>query len=150
MRYLPALLIAALPVAGCQEKQPMTVSDFMNNEAALYGTLVRCEQDPSAGTDLECSNARQAAERLLVIEERALRKAREEAFASAREEYRARLERERELRLKAEAEAEEARLQALLSRQQDELEEIEEVDVPGEIDVISETAAPAAEPPPGE
>jgi hypothetical protein len=150
MRYLPALLIAALPVAGCQEKQPMTVSDFMNNEAALYGTLVRCEGNPSAGTDLECSNARQAAERISVIEERALRKAREEAFASAREEYRARLDRERELRLKAEAEAEEARLQALLNRQQDEEGEAEETDAPGEVEAVGETAASEVEPPPGD
>lgn len=115
MRYLPALLLALLFLTGCEEQQPMTVADFMGNEAALYGTLTRCQENPSAGTDPECRNARQAAERISVIEERAMRKAREEAFASAREEYRARLDRERELRLKAEAEAEEARLQALLN-----------------------------------
>lgn len=115
MRNSSALLIALLMLAGCQEKQPMTVSDFMNNEAALYGTLARCQDNRSAGTDAECQNARQAAERISVIEERAMRKAREEAFASAREEYRVRLERERELRLKAEAEAKEARLEALLN-----------------------------------
>lgn len=115
MRYLPVLLIAMVCLVGCQEKQPMTVADFMGNEAALYGTLTRCQENPSAGTDPECRNARQAAERISVIEERAMRKAREEAFANAREEYRAQLDRERELRLKAEAEAEEARLKALLN-----------------------------------
>jgi len=115
MRYVPVLLMAAWVLTGCQEQQPMTVSDFMGNEAALYGTLTRCQENPSAGTDPECRNARQAAERLSVIEERAMRKAREEAFASAREEYRAQLDRERELRLKAEAEAQEARLRNLLS-----------------------------------
>lgn len=150
MRYLPALLIAALPLAGCQEKQPMTVSDFMNNEAALYGTLTRCQENPAAGTDPECGNARQAAERISVIEERAMRKAREEAFASAREEYRARLDRERDLRLKAEAEAEEARLQALLSQQLGQEGEVEETDAPGEVDVTGEMVAPEVEPPPGD
>jgi hypothetical protein len=119
MRYLPALLVALLFLTGCEEKQPMSVADFMGNEAALYGTLTRCQENPSAGTDPECRNARQAAERIAVIEERAMRKAREEAFASAREEYRAQLDRERELRLKAEAEAEEARLRALLSPEPD-------------------------------
>lgn len=119
MKYLPALLSAVLFLAGCEEKQPMSVADFMGNEAALYGTLTRCQDNPSAGTDPECRNARQAAERISVIEERAMRKAREEAFASAREEYRAQLDRERELRRKAEAEAEEARLRALLSPEPD-------------------------------
>lgn len=128
----------------------MTVSDFLNNEVALYGTLARCQENPSAGTDPECGNARQAAERISVIEERAMRKAREEAFASARDEYRARLDRERDLRLKAEAEAEEARLQALLNQQQYGVDDVEEVEVPIEADVISETAPPAAEPPPGD
>lgn len=122
MRYLPALLVALLFLTGCEQQQPMSVADFMGNEAALYGTLTRCQENPSAGTDPECRNARQAAERISVIEERAMRKAREEAFASAREEYRAQLDRERELRLKAEAEAEEARLRALLSPEPDALE----------------------------
>lgn len=126
MRYLPALLSAALLLAGCEERQPMTVADFMGNEAALYGTLTRCQENPSAGTDPECRNARQAAERISVIEERAMRKAREEAFASARAEYRAQLDRERELRLKAEAEAEEARLQSLLSPAPEDVESGEE------------------------
>ena len=54
-----------------------------------------------------------AAERIAAIEERLLRQAREEAFETARAEYRARLDRERELRLEAEAAAEDARLRAL-------------------------------------
>ena len=115
MKHMLPIFVAALAVAGCAEKQPMTVSQFLENEAALYGTLARCQDNPSAGTDAECRNARAAAERISVIEERAMRKAREEAFATAREEYRTRLDRERALRMQAEAEAEGARLQTLLA-----------------------------------
>jgi hypothetical protein len=116
MRYLPALVFAtaAVLLSGCQEKRPMTVSEFMENEVALYGTLERCDRDPGSVDQLECGNARTAAERIAAIEERLLRQAREEAFETARAEYRARLDRERELRLEAEAAAEDARLRALI------------------------------------
>lgn len=113
MRYALATSVALLALAGCEEPQPRTVAEFMENEIALYGTLERCERQPSAGADDECRNARQAAERIAAIEERAMRKGREQAFESAREEYRARLDRERDLRQKAEAEAYEARQRAL-------------------------------------
>jgi len=113
MKYAIALTLAAIGLAGCAEKRPMTVAEFMENEVALYGTLSRCENNPATVDPAECLNARQAAERLAAINERALRKAREEAFQSAREEYRQRLDREHQLRLQAEAAAAEARLQAL-------------------------------------
>jgi hypothetical protein len=113
MRYALATSVALLALAGCEEPQPRTVAEFMESEIALYGTLERCEREPSAGADDECRNARQAAERIAAIEERAMRKGREQAFESARAEYRARLDRERELRQKAEAEAHAARLRAL-------------------------------------
>ena len=115
MRYAPMTLLAALALAGCEEPQPRTVAEFMADEVALYGTLARCETAPGAGADPECRNARQAAERIAAIEERAMRKGREQAFESARTEYRAQLDRERELRRRAEEEAEQARLQALTS-----------------------------------
>lgn len=117
MRYALALPITllALLLAGCTEPpKPRSVAEFMENEIALYGALTRCENDPSAATDPECRNARQAAERIAAIEERALLKAREQAFESARAEYRQRLDRERDLRIKAEAEAEAARLERLI------------------------------------
>lgn len=113
MKYVLALPIAALVLVGCEEPQPRSVAEFLENEAALYGTLARCESQPAAGSDAECRNARQAAERIAAIEERAMRKGREQAFESARAEYRARLDRERELRIRAEAAAEQARLEAL-------------------------------------
>lgn len=115
MKYAIALTLAVSALAGCAEKRPMTVAEFMENEVAVYGTLSRCESNPETVDPAECLNARQAAERLAAINERALRKAREEAFESARAEYRQRLDRERELRLQAEAAAAEARLQALTS-----------------------------------
>ena len=120
MRHAPITLLAALALAGCEEPQPRTVAEFMADEVALYGTLARCETAPGAGADPECRNARQAAERIAAIEERAMRKGREQAFESARAEYRAQLDRERELRRKAEDEAEQARLRALTGLMQAE------------------------------
>ncbi len=116
MKYTPVAMLAAslLAITGCEEKRPLTVAEFMENEILLYGTLERCDGSPGSVDEAECTNARQAAERIATIEERLLRQAREEAFDSARAEYRARLYRERELRLKAEAEAEDARLRHLI------------------------------------
>ncbi|MFU8821480.1 MAG: EexN family lipoprotein [Gammaproteobacteria bacterium] len=136
MRYALALPIAMLALTGCEEPQPRGVAEFLENEAALYGALERCENLPGAGADAECRNARQAAERIAAIEERAMRKGREQAFETARAEYRERLDRERSLRMKAEAEAEEARLQSLIG-------EIFEPSEPGESTAPAESAAPA-------
>ena len=135
MRYALALPIALLALAGCEEPQPRGVAEFLENEAALYGTLERCETLPGAGADAECRNARQAAARIAAIEERAMRKGREQAFETARAEYRERLDRERSLRIKAEAEAEEARLQALIG-------EIFAPAGPGELTDPAESGAP--------
>lgn len=109
-----ATLVALAALAGCKEPQPLTVAHFLENEVALYGTLARCDRDPGMVSDAECRNARAAAERIAAIEERAARRTREQAFESARAEYRAQLDRERELRLRAEAEAHAARLRALV------------------------------------
>lgn len=116
MKYISAAMLAfiLLVTTGCEEKRPLTVAEFMENEILLYGTLARCDGSPGDVDETECRNARLAGERIAAIEERLLRQAREEAFESARSEYRARLDRERELRLKAEAEAEDAQLRALI------------------------------------
>lgn len=137
------LLVAAglALLAGCTDKKPMSVSEFMENEAALYGTLERCERERGSVDEVECSNARLAAKRILVIEERAIQKAREEAFQSAREEYRQRLHRERELRMQAELEAEQARLQALLEAPPEESAE-EPGAEPGSIETPAEIPPP--------
>jgi hypothetical protein len=119
MRIALALVLASLAISGCEEKKPRAVAEFMENEAALHGTLVRCEREPGSVDPAECSNARQAAERIAVIEERAMTKARDQAFERAREEYRTQLDRERELRRKAQAEAAAARLEALTGESTD-------------------------------
>lgn len=113
MKYALALCLLSATLAGCSEKKPMTVADFMENEVALYGTLSRCDRDPESVDPRECESARQAAQRIATIEERALRQARDEAFEAARAEYRERLDRERELRMAAEDAARQAQLEAL-------------------------------------
>lgn len=133
MRRAAALLITALALAGCEEPEPRSVAEFMENEAALHGTLLRCENDRASVMEAECSNARQAAARIAVIEERAVLRARDQAFERARAEYRLQLDRERELRRKAEAEAAEARLDALIQSDPEIVEDAaEQVDVPPE------------------
>ena len=115
MKKAGILLVCVAFVAGCEEPAPRGVAEFMENEAALQGTLIRCDNDRAAAAqDPECQNASRAAERLALIQERALLKAREEAFERERAEYRARLERERQLRRQAEEAAEAARRRALL------------------------------------
>jgi regulator of protease activity HflC (stomatin/prohibitin superfamily) len=114
MKYARAILIAAFALAGCEEPQPTPVAAFMESEVALFGTLERCQRTPTAVDEVECRNARLAAERIAAIEERAVRRTRDQAFESAREEYRAQLDRERALRIRAEAEAEAARLRVLV------------------------------------
>lgn len=115
MKYVLALPLVLAALAACSEKKPMTVVDFMENEVALYGTLSRCESDPGSVDPRECGSAREAAQRMATIEERALRKVRDEAFQAARAEYRERLDRERALRVAAEEAAKQARLEALTS-----------------------------------
>lgn len=113
MKIALLVLGAGFLVAGCAEKKTMSVVDFLENEAVLYGTLTRCQENAAGMDPRECANARQAAERIAAIEERTMREAREQAFESARAEYREQLEQERELRIQAEEEAEAARLEAL-------------------------------------
>lgn len=147
MRYALALPIVLLALAGCEEPQPRSVAEFLENEAALYATLARCENLPGAGADAECRNARQAAERIAAIEERAMRKGREQAFETARAEYRERLDRERALRMKAEAEAEEARLRALIGETFEPSEPGESSDPAGSaVPVEATEPAPSGEP----
>jgi hypothetical protein len=114
MKYAVATLVAVFVLAGCEEPQPTPVAAFMESEVALFGTLERCQRQPGSVDEVECRNARVAAERIAAIEERAMRRAHDQAFERAREEYRTQLDLERALRMKAEAEAEAARLRALI------------------------------------
>lgn len=146
MKYVLALPLVLAALAACSEKKPMTVVDFMENEVALYGTLSRCESDPESVDPRECGSAREAAQRLAVIEERALRKARDEAFQAARAEYRERLDRERALRVAAEEAAKEARLEALTGSSAAADEAGEEPIEPAEDEASSQAGDPADDP----
>jgi hypothetical protein len=145
MKQVLAMLLAALAIAGCEEKQPRTVAEFMENEAALHGTLARCERADGAAQDAECANARRAAERLATIEERALTKAREQAFERARAEYRSQLDRERELRRRAEAAAAEARLDELTGGERPPASESATPEASTGIDAAAEPVEPQAD-----
>jgi hypothetical protein len=58
-------------VAGCDQPQPRSFNDFMEDAIAREGALARCNQDRDATlNDIECANARRAAAALAVRGER--------------------------------------------------------------------------------
>lgn len=114
VRILVAMT-ALLALAACDRPEPRTVQEFMADEIALTGTLVRCQDMGSESMrDPECQNARRASERLAALEEERERKAREEAFQRKRAALRERQDRERAAREAAAAAARVAEEQALL------------------------------------
>jgi hypothetical protein len=65
------VLLAALG-AACERQEPRSFADFMDDAIARDGALARCNQDRSAAAnDVECVNARSAAEAVAVAAERA-------------------------------------------------------------------------------
>lgn len=94
--YWPVFIVLGL--AACDEPQPRTFTDFMEDRIAMEGTLARCELDGRESLkDIECANARRA----------------EAAIALRRErERRVELERESERKLAALKQQIEARDQA--------------------------------------
>ena len=113
-RFLVATT-ALLALAACDRPEPRTVQEFMADEIALTGTLVRCQDMGSESMrDPECQNARRASERLAALEEERDRKAREEEFQRKRAALRERQERERAARDAAAAAARAEEEQALL------------------------------------
>jgi len=66
-----ALCIA---IAGCEQQAPRSFADFIEDQAAMEGTIARCNAD-RGGTvdDLECANARRAAAALALAVERSRR-----------------------------------------------------------------------------
>ena len=108
-------MTALVALTACDQPEPRTVQEFMADEIALTGTLVRCQDMGSESMrDAECQNARRASERLAALEEERERKAREEEFQRKRAALRERQEREREAREAAAAAARVAEEQALL------------------------------------
>jgi hypothetical protein len=83
-------------IAGCEEPQPTSFAEFMEDEFARDGTLVRCNEDRDATLDdIECANARRAAAAIALREERARREALEIESERRIAELRAEVERER-------------------------------------------------------
>ncbi len=108
-------MTAPLALAACDRPEPRTVQEFMADEIALTGTLVRCQDMGSeAIQDPECQNARRASERLAALDEERQRQAREEEFQRKRAALRERQDRERAAREAAAAAARAEEEQALL------------------------------------
>ncbi|HMB74540.1 MAG TPA: EexN family lipoprotein, partial [Gammaproteobacteria bacterium] len=96
-------------VTACEEPQPITFAEFMEDDIARDGTLARCNEDRAATMDdFECANARRAASAIALREERARRAAyeveSERRLAALREE----VERERAAAREAQQRAEAA------------------------------------------
>ena len=71
------VLLAAFG-AACEQQEPRSFADFMDDAIARDGALARCNQDRTAAeNDIECSNARRAADAVAVAQERAREEARE-------------------------------------------------------------------------
>jgi hypothetical protein len=65
------VLLAALG-AACEQQAPRTFEDFREDAIARDGALARCNQNGvAAAEDVECANARRAAEAAAVAAERA-------------------------------------------------------------------------------
>jgi len=83
-------------LCGCEEPQPISFAEFMDDEFARDGTLIRCNENRAATRDdLECANARRAAAAIALREERARREALELESERKIAELRAEIERER-------------------------------------------------------
>jgi hypothetical protein len=79
------VLVVCAWAAGCEQENPRTFNDFMEDALAREGVLARCNRDRTAtGADAECEAARRAAAA---------------AAAAVEEEGRAELERESERKM---------------------------------------------------
>lgn len=97
-------------LTACEEPQPISFAEFMDDPIARDGTLARCNEDRDATVaDIECANARRAAAAIALRDERARREALELESERKLAELRAQVELERaaarEAQLLAEAAA---------------------------------------------
>ncbi len=96
------LLAAVLSVAACTPRRipPMTVADLMEDRVTLDGVLMKCNDDRYLKTrnEIECLNARVAAERLAEQKDvnPELAKQRQEEFERRREQLRLAEQKKRE------------------------------------------------------
>ncbi len=104
-----AVIGLACVLTGCEEPQPTSFAEFMDDEIARDGTLARCNEDrESTATDIECANARRAAAAIALREERARREALELESERKLAALREQVERERAAAREAQLRAEEA------------------------------------------
>ena len=83
-------------LAACEEPQPISFAEFMEDDIARDGTLARCNENREATiVDIECANARRAASAIALRVERARREAYELESERKLAELRAAVERER-------------------------------------------------------
>jgi hypothetical protein len=97
-------------LGGCEEPQPISFAEFMDDPIAREGTLARCNEHRDATeADIECANARRAAAAIALREERARREAleleSERKLAALREQVERERAATREAQLLAEAAA---------------------------------------------
>ena len=71
-RAAALVVVCAVLCAGCGQHDARSLQHFMDDAIARDGALARCNQDRDAmRDDIECSNARRAAEAVAVANERA-------------------------------------------------------------------------------
>jgi uncharacterized protein YkuJ len=95
-----SLWCAALGVmAACSPRKipPLTISDLMEDRVKLDGVLMKCNQrSTSPHDDIDCINARIAAERLEAQKDQGIDAKRAEEFERNREQLRSQQDRQRE------------------------------------------------------
>ena len=99
------VLLAALG-AACERQEPRSFEHFMDDAIARDGALARCNQSrETAGDDVECMNARRAAEAVAVAEQNAREAALERQSEQTLIAMRDRVAVEQEARVRSEQEA---------------------------------------------
>ena len=100
---LPA--VTAVSLIACSPPPPRTYDFFVEDSIARDGTIARCDKDPAASTDIECSNARRAAMAIQLRAERESRERLERESAAKIAALRREFEAQREAARQAEAAA---------------------------------------------
>jgi hypothetical protein len=90
-------IIGATGACSQRHTEPMTVADLMEDRVTLDGVLLKCNQDEAkARTDLNCTNARIAVERLASLKAPAEEAKRAEEFERRREQLRSSQDKQRQ------------------------------------------------------
>ena len=64
-------MVLAVLLSACEEQQPRTFAEFMDDRIAREGIISFCNQTPSeSATNIECANARRAAAAVALRAER--------------------------------------------------------------------------------